>query len=73
MQSFGIGIGGGDPDTEKELKQKRFAQELQEQIKARDEARVKEQIKRRGKLPGYIFDENEELPEPAYKKKEAQN
>ena len=31
-----------DPRSEKELRQKRFAEELQAQIRARDEIRVKE-------------------------------
>jgi hypothetical protein len=31
-----------DPRNDKELKQKRFAEELQAQIRARDEIRVKE-------------------------------
>ena len=70
MQStlgFGMAPNAGGPD-DKESRQRKFAQELQEQIKARDEARVKEEIRKRGKLPGYIYDGSEELPKPAYQK-----
>jgi hypothetical protein len=35
-------FGQADPRSEKELRQKRFAEELQAQIRARDEIRVKE-------------------------------
>ena len=66
MQSL-IGFGSQAPDENaKEDKQKQFALELQEQIKARDEARVKEQIRRRGKLPSYLHDDDDKLPVPEY-------
>ena len=71
MQStlgFGMAPNASGAD-DKESKQRRFAQELEEQIKARDEARVKEEIRKRGKRPGYMYDETEELPKPAYQKK----
>lgn len=55
-------------ESDKESKQRAFALELQEQIKARDEARCKEEIRKRGKLPGYIYDGTEDLPKPAYQK-----
>lgn len=64
---------GEKEEIDKESRQKKFAQELQEQIKQRDEARVKEQIRQRGKLPSYLHDENEELPQPAYKKSFSSN
>mmetsp|Transcript_15508 Transcript_15508/g.21013 ORF Transcript_15508/g.21013 Transcript_15508/m.21013 type:complete len:82 (-) Transcript_15508:2716-2961(-) len=59
----------GGAEGDKESKQRKFAQELQEQIRARDEARVKEEIRKRGKLPSYLFDGSEELPKPAYQNK----
>lgn len=64
---------GPQEDVDKESRQRKFAQELQDQIKQRDEARVKEQIRQRGKLPSYLHDENEELPTPAYKKQVSSN
>lgn len=54
------------PGQDKDERQRKFAQELQEQIKARDEARVKEEIRKRGKLPSYLYDGTEEVPKPAY-------
>jgi len=72
MQSvIGFGMAPvGSPDDDKEMKQKKFAQELQDQIRQRDEARFKEEIRKRGKLPGYLFDEKDEVPQPTFKKKQ---
>lgn len=75
MQStigFGFTPGATDEDP-REIKQRKFAQELQDQIKARDEERIKEQIRRRGKLPSYLHDDMDELPKPSYAAKQAQN
>jgi len=59
-------MGQNDPKTEKELRQKRFAEELQAQIRQRDEIRVKEQVKLRGKVPKHMFDQDEPMPQPQY-------
>lgn len=75
MQStigFGFTPGAQDEDP-RELKQRKFAQELQDQIKTRDEARIKEQVRRRGKLPSYLHEDMGDLPKPSYAAKQAQN
>ena len=63
----GLQFGGADPKSEKEARQKKFAEELQAQIRQRDEFRVKEQVKLRGKLPKFAYDDDESFPVPAYK------
>lgn len=64
-----VGGGGGllpsQNDThrpDKESLQRQRAEELQEQIRQRDEQKFKEAVRARGKMPSFAFDPDEPLP-----------
>lgn len=62
-------IGGGlmmgqrsQPVVDKEAMQRQRAEELQEQIRQRDEQKFKEAVRARAKQPSFAFDPDEPLP-----------